>query len=109
MPLDPRDRVLVKLAVDVVRKAMETASSARGDTSAVRLALRVMPPHRTAPHRTAPHRTAPHRPERWPLTMFWEPAGQAHVIGRKQGMNAAYNGILRQLERSGAWLEAMQI
>ena len=75
--------MLVKLAVDVVREAMETAGSARGDTSALRVML-------------------PLWPERWPLTMFWESAGQANVIGREQGMNAAYNGILRQLERSGA-------
>lgn len=86
--------MLVKLAVDVVREAMETAGTARGDTSAVRLALRVM---------------LPHCPERWPLTMLWESAGQAHVIGREQGMNAAYKGILRQLKRSGAWSKATQI
>ncbi len=30
--------MLVKLAVDVAREAMEAAGSARGDTSAVRLA-----------------------------------------------------------------------
>lgn len=38
--------MLVKLAVDVVREAMEAGGSARGDTSAVRLALRVRLPHR---------------------------------------------------------------
>jgi hypothetical protein len=28
------------------------------------------------------------------------------VIGREQGMNAAYNGILVQIERAGAWSNA---
>jgi hypothetical protein len=60
MPLDRREGMLVKLAVDVVREAMEASSPARGDTSAVRLALRIL---------------LPHCPERWPLTMFWESAG----------------------------------
>lgn len=55
MPLDRREGMLVKLAVDVVREAMEASSAARGDTSAVRLALRIL---------------LPHCPERWPLTMF---------------------------------------
>jgi hypothetical protein len=91
MPLDRREGMLVKLAVDVVREAMEASGIARGDTSAVRLALRIL---------------LPHCPERWPLTMFWESAGQDHVIGREQGMNAAYNGILLQLERAGAWSKA---
>lgn len=76
MPLDRREGMLVKLAVDVVREAMEASSAARGDTSAVRLTLRVL---------------LPHCPERWPLTMFWESAGQDHVIGHEQAMNAAYS------------------
>lgn len=87
MKLDRRERLIVKLAADVVREAMERAGKERADTTAVRLALRVL---------------LPHCPERWPLTMFWESAGQDHVIGREQGLNAAYNGIMRQLERSGA-------
>lgn len=45
MPLDPRERTLVKLAVDVAREAMEAAGTVRGDTPAVRLALRVLLPH----------------------------------------------------------------
>lgn len=82
MLIDRREGMLVKLAVDVVREAKEVSSAARGDTSAVRLALRIL---------------LPHCPERWPLTMFWKSAEQDHVIGREQSMNAAYNGILRQL------------
>ena len=86
--MDRRERMIVKLAVDVVREATECAGVAAGDTNEVRLAL---------------HALLPHCPERWPLTMFWESTGQDHVIGREQGMNAAYNGTLRQLERSGAF------
>ena len=87
MALDRRQKLLVKLAVDVLREALDRAGNVAADTNEVRLAL---------------HALLPHCPERWPLTMFWESAGQDHVIGREQGMNAAYNGILRQLERSGA-------
>jgi hypothetical protein len=56
MPLDRREGMLVKPAVDVVREAIGASGTARGDTSAVRLALRIL---------------LPHCPERWPLTMFW--------------------------------------
>ena len=90
--LDRRERMIVKLAVDVVREAMESAGVLAGDTNEVRLAL---------------HALLPHCPERWPLTMFWESAGQDHVIGREQGMNAAYNGILWQLERAGGKSDAI--
>ena len=79
--------MLAKLAVDVVREVVEESGTARGDTSAVRVVLRIM---------------LPHCPERWPLTMFWESPGQNYGIGREQGMNAAYNGILVQLARAGA-------
>ena len=61
------------------REATKASSAARGDTSAVRLALRIL---------------LPHRPERWYQTMFWESAQQDHFIGRERGMEAAYNGIL---------------
>jgi len=88
MALDRQQKLLVKLAVDVLRGARDRAGIVAGDTNEVRLAL---------------HALLPHCPERWPLTMFWESAGQDHVIGREQGMNAAYNSILRQLERSGAF------
>jgi hypothetical protein len=90
--LDRRERMSVKLAVDVVRETMESAGVAAGDTDEVRPALRAL---------------LPHCPERWPLTMFWESAGQDHVIGREQGVNAAYNGILRQLERAGVKSDAI--
>lgn len=90
--LDRRERMIVRLAVVVVREAMEGAGVAAGDTNEVRLAL---------------HALLPHCPEHWPLTMFWKSAGQDHVIGREQGINAAYNGILRQLERAGVKSDAI--
>lgn len=45
MPLDRRKGMLVKLAVDVVREAMQASSGARGAAPAVRLALRIPLPH----------------------------------------------------------------
>jgi hypothetical protein len=67
MPLDRREGVLVNLADDVVREAMEASSAARRDTSAVSLALRILLSHCLG---------------RWPLIMFWELAGQDHVRPR---------------------------
>ena len=46
MPLNPRERTLVKLAVDVFCEAMEATGTARVDTSAVRLTLDVLLAHR---------------------------------------------------------------
>ncbi len=43
----------------------------------------------------------PHCPERWPLELFWDAAGQANEIGRAQGTTAAFNGIVRQLKLAG--------
>lgn len=43
-----------------------------------------------------------HCPERWPLVMFWDSASQDNDIGRSQGVTAAFNGMLRQLGKSGA-------
>ncbi len=40
-------------------------------------------------------------PERWPLELFWDAAGQANEIGRAQGTTAAFNGIVRQLKLAG--------
>lgn len=84
--------MIVRLAVDVVCEAMESAGLAADDTNEVRLAL---------------HALLSHCPERWPLTMFWESAGQDYVIGREQGMNAAYNGIRRQLKSAGVRSDAI--
>jgi hypothetical protein len=44
-------------------------------------------------------------PQRWPLVMFWEGAQQDNEIGRSQSVTASFNGIVRQLRRSGAYSE----
>jgi len=81
-------RIVVELAVQVLRQAMAESGDRRCDTIPVRLALRCL---------------LPHCPERWPLTMFWESAGQDNEIGRAQGCTAAFNGVIRQLRLSGCW------
>ncbi|MDR6144934.1 hypothetical protein QE363_000727 [Sphingomonas sp. SORGH_AS870] len=86
--MDRQKRAIIDLAVQVLREAMIASGEQRCDTTAVRLALRSL---------------LPHCPERWPLTTFWESAGQENEIGRAQGCTAAFNGIIRQLRRSGAW------
>lgn len=67
---------------------MSESGVAKQDTAPVRLALRVL---------------WHHCPERWPLVTFWEASGQANEIGRAQGTTAAFNGIVRQLRRAGAY------
>ena len=79
-------RIVVELSVQILRQAMIDSGERRCDTISIRLALRCL---------------LPHCPERWPLTAFWESAGQANEIGRAQGVTAAFNGIVRQLRRSG--------
>ena len=83
MPLASRlqDRI-VTLSVDVLRDASARSSERRVDTVAVRLALNCL---------------MRHCPERWPLDLFLESAGQDNDIGRAQGVTAAFNGIVRQL------------
>ncbi len=88
--MDRRTIAIVALSVQVLREAMIASGESRCDTTAVRLALRSL---------------LPHCPERWPLTTFWESAGQANEIGRAQGCTAAFNGIIRQLRRSGSWTD----
>jgi len=46
-----------------------------------------------------------HCPEKWPLVLYWDAAGQDNDIGRAQGVTAAFNGIVRQLRRSGCYDE----
>ena len=67
--LDRRERMIVKLAVDVVREAMEGAGVAAGDTNEVRLAL---------------HALLTHCSEHWPLTLFWESAGQDLALDERR-------------------------
>jgi hypothetical protein len=38
--------------------------------------------------------------------MFWEGAQQDNEIGRSQSVTASFNGIVRQLRRSGAYSDA---
>ena len=85
-----RERIKIDLAVQILRKAVDTSGKAKVDTLPVRLALRVL---------------LPHCPERWPLENFWDSAPQDNEIGRSQGVTAAFNGIVRQLGKSGAWRE----
>jgi hypothetical protein len=85
-----QQRITVDLAVQILRLAMQTSGSAKGDTVPVRLALRCL---------------WSHCPERWPLITYWESCVQAHDIGREQGMTAAFNAIVRQLRKSGAWTD----
>lgn len=88
MSVNRHQKAIVRLAVKVLREAMMASGERRCDTNAVRLALRSL---------------LPHCPERWPLMTFWESSGQANELGRSQGCTAAFNGIIRQLRRSGAW------
>jgi hypothetical protein len=37
--------------------------------------------------------------------MFWEGAQQDNEIGRSQSVTASFNGIVRELRRSGAYSE----
>jgi len=86
-PLSRHQRVIIDLAVRILRSAMVRSTQARVDTIEVRLALRCL---------------LPHCPQRWPLEMFWEAAGADNDIGRAQGCTAGFNGIVRQLRLSGA-------
>jgi hypothetical protein len=83
-----QQRITIELAVQILRTAMMEAGERRCDTAPVRLALRTL---------------WAHCPERWPLVTFWDSFQQANEIGRSQGVTAAFNGIIRQLRRSGAW------
>lgn len=86
-PLSRHQRVVIDLAVRILRSAMVRSTKARVDTIEVRLALRCL---------------LPHCPQRWPLEMFWDAAGAENDIGRAQGCTAGFNGIVRQLRLSGA-------
>lgn len=81
------DRYIVDLAVTVLREVMEAPAKEQRPSTAIRLALRVL---------------LPHCPERWPLTQFWDGINGTHEIGRAQTVTASFNGICRQLERTGA-------
>jgi hypothetical protein len=86
-PLSRHQRVIIDLAIRILRSAMVRSTKTRVDTIEVRLALRCL---------------LPHCPQRWPLEMFWDAAGADNDIGRAQGCTAGFNGIVRQLRSSGA-------
>jgi hypothetical protein len=81
------ERYIVDLAVTVLREVAEAPAKEQRPSTAIRLALRVL---------------LPHCPERWPLTQFWDGINGTHEIGRAQTVTASFNGIVKQLERSGA-------
>lgn len=83
-------RIVIALSIHILRSGVTRAAEARVDDHQVRLALRCL---------------LPHCPERWPLELYWDAAGQENEIGRAQGVTAAFNGIVRQLRRSGCYEE----
>lgn len=84
--LPRHQRVIISLSLHILRAAMVRSGEMRVDAVEVRLALRCL---------------LPHCPERWPLELFWDSAGQDNEIGRAQGTTAAFNGIIRQLRLAG--------
>ncbi|MCW2763401.1 MAG: hypothetical protein JWR85_3602 [Marmoricola sp.] len=90
MRITKREQAIVSLSVTVLREALLASDHAPINTDAVRLALRCL---------------LPHCPERWPLVGYWDSSSQDNAIGRSQGCTAAFNGILVQLRKSGAWRE----
>lgn len=89
-PLSRHQKIIVDLAVGVLRRAMGRSTVEKVNTIEVRLALRCL---------------LRHVPERWPLEMFWDAAATDNAIGRAQGCTAGFNGIVRQLRRSGAFAD----
>lgn len=88
VPLSRNQRVIIDLAIRILRSAMVRSTACRVDTIDVRLALRCL---------------LQYCPDRWPLEMFWDAAATENAIGRAQGCTAGFNGILRQLRISGAY------
>ena len=85
-PGSRHQRIVIELALRILRAAMARSGEVRVDTIEVRLALRCL---------------LHHCPERWPLELFWDAAAQDNDIGRAQGCTAAFNGVVRQLRRAG--------
>ena len=83
-------RVVIALSVHILRSGVTRSAETRVDGVEVRLALRCL---------------LQHCPERWPLELYWDAARQENDIGRAQGVTAAFNGIIRQLRRSGRYEE----
>lgn len=88
--LPRHQRVVIALSVSILRAGVARCAKTRVDVIEIRLALRCL---------------LPHCPERWPLELYWDAAGQDNDIGRAQGVTAAFNGIVRQLRRAGRYGE----
>jgi hypothetical protein len=88
--LPRHQRVVIALSVHILRAGVSRSSEVRVDGVEVRLALRCL---------------LHHCPERWPLELYWDAAGQENEIGRAQGVTAAFNGIIRQLRQAGRYEE----
>ncbi|PZT95540.1 MAG: hypothetical protein DI625_02045 [Sphingomonas sp.] len=84
------ERIIIGLAVDILRAGMTDCGKGRVDTPSVRLALRCLMPYCR---------------ERWPLISYWDGAKGDNEIGRAQTVTASFNGIIRQLRASGAWTD----
>ncbi len=69
-------------AIEILRAATDRCSAERVDTPEVRQALKKLKAR---------------CPDRDFLDMYWEAASGEHVIGRSQSVQAAFNGICRQL------------
>lgn len=89
-PVSRHQRIVIDLAIRILRTAMARSTSDKVNTIEVRLALRCL---------------LPHCPERWPLEMFWDAAATDNAIGRAQGCTAGFNGIVRQLRIAGHALD----
>ncbi len=83
---------MIALSVHILCGGVSRCSTDRVDVVEVRLALRCL---------------LPHCPERWPLELYWDAAGQDNEIGRAQGVTAAFNGIVRQLRKTGRYEEVI--
>lgn len=81
-------RIVIDLALRVLRSAMARSAENKVNTIEVRLALRCL---------------LQHCPERWPLESFWDSAGAENDLGRAQGCTAGFNGIVRQLRVAGRY------
>lgn len=85
--LSRHQRIVIDLALRILRAAMVRSVTGRVDTIEVRLALRCL---------------LHYCPDRWPLEMFWDAAKGENDIGRAQGCTAGFNAIVRQLRVAGA-------
>lgn len=92
--LSRHQRVVIALALHILRTGVTRSSKERVNGVEVRLALRCL---------------LTHCPERWPLELYWDAAQQENDIGRAQGVTAAFNGIVRQLRRAGRYEEVPEL